>query len=180
MTGENISDFPAEMTVGKPNKKYKELKGKQKERIAEWMYNETAEFYRAHNRLPNEEEELTVLAESVYSKIKEHLIWISYEAFLSKFRNKIRQYKKKKRFERESAPFISETKKPKKKKRKKSDSGKKKNPEPDFEWPFDDDQDETYFYIAGYTFGGAPYGITWEEMGISPGDNETLIDDTPF
>ena len=24
-------------------------------------------------------------------------------------------------------------------------------------------QDETFFYIAGYTSGGAPYGITWEE-----------------
>ena len=23
------------------------------------------------------------------------------------------------------------------------------------------------FYIAGYTSGGAPYGVTWEEMGIS-------------
>ena len=32
---------------------------------------------------------------------------------------------------------------------------------------FAPDQDETFFYIAGYTSGGAPYGVTWEEMGIS-------------
>lgn len=25
-------------------------------------------------------------------------------------------------------------------------------------------QDETYFFIAGYTDGGFPYGITWEEQ----------------
>lgn len=25
------------------------------------------------------------------------------------------------------------------------------------------DQDETFAFIAGYTSGGAPYGITWEE-----------------
>lgn len=25
-----------------------------------------------------------------------------------------------------------------------------------------------FYYIAGYTPGGAPYGITWEEMGLSP------------
>ena len=25
-------------------------------------------------------------------------------------------------------------------------------------------QDETFAYIAGYTPGGAPYGVTWEEM----------------
>jgi len=29
---------------------------------------------------------------------------------------------------------------------------------------FDDDSDETFAYIAGYTAGGVPFGITWEEM----------------
>ena len=33
---------------------------------------------------------------------------------------------------------------------------------------FHEDQDETFYYIAGYTSGGAPYGITWEEMRMSP------------
>ena len=27
---------------------------------------------------------------------------------------------------------------------------------------------EDFYYIAGYTSGGAPYGITWTEMGLSP------------
>lgn len=30
------------------------------------------------------------------------------------------------------------------------------------------DSDDTFFYIAGYTSGGAPYGVTWEEMGLEP------------
>ena len=30
------------------------------------------------------------------------------------------------------------------------------------------EQDSRFYYIAGYTSGGAPYGITWEEMGMSP------------
>lgn len=29
---------------------------------------------------------------------------------------------------------------------------------------FNSDSDETFFFIAGYTSGGAPYGVTWEEM----------------
>lgn len=29
--------------------------------------------------------------------------------------------------------------------------------------PLIEDQDENFFFIAGYTPGGAPYGITWEE-----------------
>ena len=38
------------------------------------------------------------------------------------------------------------------------------------------DSDDTFFFIAGYTPGGAPYGVTWEEMGMEPwgglfGDN---------
>lgn len=33
---------------------------------------------------------------------------------------------------------------------------------------FFEDQDDTFYYIAGYTSGGAPYGITWEEMGMKP------------
>ena len=30
------------------------------------------------------------------------------------------------------------------------------------------DSDDRFFYIAGYTSGGAPYGVTWEEMGLEP------------
>lgn len=29
-------------------------------------------------------------------------------------------------------------------------------------------QDDRFAFIAGYTDGGAPYGITWEELGLEP------------
>lgn len=29
-------------------------------------------------------------------------------------------------------------------------------------------QDDRFFFIAGYTSGGAPYGVTWEEMDLKP------------
>lgn len=29
------------------------------------------------------------------------------------------------------------------------------------------DSNEHFAYIAGYTEGGAPYGVTWEEMGAA-------------
>ena len=32
-------------------------------------------------------------------------------------------------------------------------------------------QDDRFFFIAGYTSGGAPYGITLEEMGLKPWDD---------
>ena len=31
-----------------------------------------------------------------------------------------------------------------------------------------EDCDDWFAFIAGYTSGGAPYGTTWEEMGIDP------------
>jgi len=34
---------------------------------------------------------------------------------------------------------------------------------------YDNDfQDDNFFYIAGYTSGGAPYGVQWWEMGLEP------------
>lgn len=38
---------------------------------------------------------------------------------------------------------------------------------------FSEYQDDTFYYIAGYTSGGAPYGVTWEEMGLEPGMEDT-------
>ena len=34
------------------------------------------------------------------------------------------------------------------------------------------DSDETFYYIAGYTSGGVPYGVTWEEMDLEPFEEE--------
>ena len=33
---------------------------------------------------------------------------------------------------------------------------------------FDGFSDERFAFIAGYTEGGAPYGITWEKLGLEP------------
>ena len=40
-------------------------------------------------------------------------------------------------------------------------------------------RDDNFYYIAGYTSGGAPYGVTWEEMGMEPYEDEyELMDDS--
>lgn len=31
-----------------------------------------------------------------------------------------------------------------------------------------EDSDDRFAFIAGYTGGGVPYGITWEELGLEP------------
>ena len=56
----------------------------------------------------------------------------------------------------------------------------KNNTESDlFEQP---EQDDYFYFIAGYTPGGAPYGITWEEareQGLTENDADD-IDNLPF
>lgn len=42
-------------------------------------------------------------------------------------------------------------------------AAKKKRREKELRAMLDPEQDEWSFYIAGYTSGGAPYGITWEQ-----------------
>ena len=52
------------------------------------------------------------------------------------------------------------------KRRKNHKSGKNKKSQEDFISELHSDMDGTFAYIAGYTPGGAPYGVTWEEVGI--------------
>lgn len=40
------------------------------------------------------------------------------------------------------------------------------------------ESDETFAFIAGYTLWGAPYGVTWEEMGIE--EEELTDEELPF
>ena len=42
---------------------------------------------------------------------------------------------------------------------------------------YNDCQDDTFYFIAGYTSGGAPYGLTWAEMGLDPYEDELEPDD---
>ncbi|MCL2153087.1 MAG: hypothetical protein FWH57_09050 [Oscillospiraceae bacterium] len=37
---------------------------------------------------------------------------------------------------------------------------------------YNDEQDDMFYHIAGYTTGGFPFGVTWEEMGLKPWENE--------
>ena len=38
-------------------------------------------------------------------------------------------------------------------------------------------QDDNFFFIAGYTSGGAPYGVQWWEVGLDPYEDELDFDE---
>ncbi len=50
---------------------------------------------------------------------------------------------------------------------KKNERKKQKKTEQKVHEMYSDSNDE-FYYIVGYTSGGAPYGITWTEMGLEP------------
>lgn len=69
------------------NKKYSHLKLKQKNRIAEWMYQETKEYYEKQYVFPDEEH-LDDVVKKVYDRIEQAEIWIPYEEVRHHYKKK--------------------------------------------------------------------------------------------
>lgn len=155
----------------KPIKPYKQLKQKQKAKISDYMYLETQAFWQATQRMPSTDSELQAVAQKVYNHIGSFRV--AYEEVYAVYLKKlpriierletdglpghIRSHAEVKELQRVRA--AKKAGKPRKKQVKKAVEAS----------PLD--QDDTFFFIAGYTSGGAPYGVTWEEMGLEPWEN---------
>ena len=79
-----------EMIDGKllqTDKKYSQLKLKQKEKIADWMFQATRDYYTKKYVFPNEKH-LEGMVNSVYEKIVAAEIWIPYGEVFKHYRSK--------------------------------------------------------------------------------------------
>ena len=156
----------------KPLVPYKALKQKQKARIADWMYRETLRFFLQYLRMP-ESEELETLCQTVYVKVRSANYRVTYDEIRQLYVKRLDAYAL--RVQRDAEAGISLeslTKQPKQKKTVKAPrprKKKKREPAATESW-----QDDRFFLIAGYTSGGAPYGVTWEEMGLEPWEDLPL------
>ena len=150
----------------KPLVPYKSLKQKQKARIAYWMYRETLRFFLEHQRMP-EAEEFESLCQPVYTKVRSSNYRVAYEEIQQLYAKRLDSYAQRIQRDVEAEVTLeSLTKPPKQKKAPKPPrkrKKKKREPATTESW-----QDDRFFFIAGYTSGGAPYGVTWEEMGLEP------------
>ena len=148
-------------------KSFKDLKQTQKARITDYMYLETQNFFSANGRMPVSVED----CETIVRKVCGHInIQISFDEVYKEYRKKlphiierlesnglpehIRSHEEIKTLQCERA-----TRHPNHKSQKQST----KSIDPEIM-----NQDDCFFYIAGYTSGGVPYGVTWEEMGLDP------------
>ena len=113
---------------------------------------------------PDEHE---LLARQIFSHIPYHVSFDEFYAVYNKKHSAIEQrlaekglpehllHREERRQEKLNRPAVKMTKPHRKKK-------KKQVFEPLVE------QNDDFFFIAGYTSGGAPYGVTWEEIGLEP------------
>ena len=73
--------------MNNPNKKYKELKQKQKARISDLMYRETDRFLQ-EKKQPPDNNEVVQIAERVYCRIQGLGFWIPYGEVLNEYQKK--------------------------------------------------------------------------------------------
>lgn len=154
-----------------PNKTYKDLKQKRKWKISEWMFREVCDYYRGQGVMPPDEE-IEQLAKKVFVKIQGEAIRVPYEDVLNEFIQKQSHFA-----ERISTQGLPEPPVPKQKKteaeklaikRTQRRNRQKKGKERLAQERTNTLQNDDFFFIAGYTSGGAPYGVTWDEMGLKP------------
>ena len=152
----------------KPAKPYKQLKQKQKAKISDYMYLETQAFWLANQRMPSTDSEWQAVAQKVYDHIASFRV--AYEEVYAAYLKKLPHITE--RLETDGLPGhirshaeVKELQRVRAAKKAGKPRKKQVNKTVEASPP---DQDDTFFFIAGYTSGGAPYGVTWEEMGLEP------------
>ena len=114
-----------------------------------------------------EAEEFESLCQTVYTKVRSSNYRVAYEEIQQLYAKRLDSYAQRIQRDVEAEVTLeSLTKPPKQKKAPKPPrkrKKKKREPATTESW-----QDDRFFFIAGYTSGGAPHGVTWEEMGLEP------------
>lgn len=163
----------------RPYKSYRDLRQKQKSKISDWMFHVVCDYYGEHGMMPGDEE-IDSLVRTVYTKVQGAAILVSYEDILRVFNKKQVHFSE--RIETNGLPIPKAPKQKKTEaeksaiKRLQRQNRKKKKAAAFARLQDNPDQNDYFYYIAGYTSGGAPYGVTWEEMGLQPYEDSTGMD----
>lgn len=160
------------------DRRYKDLKQKQKSAIADKTYKMYLKFYLENQRMPDAAE-MNDICKRLFEEVQTLAPKTEYEEFYKIVEKREKGYeerilrdiqngitletlmaKKHKKTPEEKAVLMKQKKQQRRAKRKKE---AKANPAAEEIY-----QDDRFFFIAGYTSGGSPYGVTWEEMGLNP------------
>ena len=179
------------------DRKYSDLTMKQKGRIAEKTYEKYLRFYLEKGRMPDVEE-TDGICRQLFQSVKALAPMASYEEFAALIRKRSERYEDRIRNDMEKGITLETLNEKRRKKtpeekaaiQKQKNANRrrrhlKKKQEARRQNLQSLDQDNRFFFIAGYTSGGAPYGITWEEMAERIDDAESwpaevIDDELPF
>ena len=157
---------------------YKNLKQKQKSVIADKTYSMYLAFYLENHRMPDVSE-MNDICKRLFATVQALAPKTEYEEFYKVVEKRVLGYEsrilkdikdgitietlntKKQRKAPEEKTAVAKQKKQQKRAKRKKEARDNLTKEEIL-------QDDRFFFIAGYTSGGAPYGVTWEEMGLKP------------
>lgn len=173
--------------TARKDKKYKDITAKQKGRIAEKLYRTYLIFYLEHGRMPDDEES-NVIWHNQFQAVTALAPNAPYEDFEKVCQQRALGYEERILADIASGVTIESLQKPKRTKaekaaiqKAKNEARRKRHRKKKLEAARANaatiDQDDTFFFIAGYTSGGAPYGVTWEEMRMRYGSSSPEDDD---
>lgn len=160
------------------DRSYKDLKQKQKSTLADKTYSLYLKFYLEKHRMPDSME-MNDICKKLFASVQALAPKTEYEDFYKIVEKREKGYEERilKDIEKGITLETLTTKKQKKtpeekavvmKRKRQQKRAKKKKEERVSQVAEEMYQDDRFFFIAGYTSGGAPYGVTWEEMGLKP------------
>ena len=160
------------------DRSYKDLKQKQKSAIADKTYKMYLKFYLENQRMPDAAE-MNDICKRLFVEVQTLAPKTEYEEFYKIVVKREKGYEE--RIQRDIQSGITletlmskghkktpEEKVAVAKQKKQQKRAKRKKEARDNLIKEEILQDDRFFFIAGYTSGGAPYGVTWEEMGLQP------------
>lgn len=166
----------SKVSMKKKKDSYGRMKNIQKMKFCDNIYIAVSDFYRKNERMPESEQEIEKITKEIYQSAGLHrLVYEDSAPVVQKKLPGVIHRILKEEALKEQAKIAKKEKNPEKraiKQRRRQNRLKKKVRKQMEEESMTVDQDDTFYYIAGYTSGGAPYGVTREEMGLEPWQKE--------
>ena len=158
------------------NRSYKDLKQKQKSVLADKAYSMYLAFYLENHRMPDASE-MNDICKRLFATVQALAPKTGYEDFYKIVEKRALGYESRILKDIQSGITIEtlNTKKQRKAPEEKASVAKQKKQQRRAKKKVKVSQtsgevyqDDRFSFIAGYTSGGVPYGVTWEEMGLKP------------
>lgn len=157
----------------KEKNSYTRMKNIQKMKFCDNIYITVGDFYRKNKRMPETELEKEEITKEIYESagLKRLVYEDSVPVVQKKLPGVIQRILKEEAEKKKPKKVKTDAEKRAAKQRRQHRLEKKLRKQMEEE-RMTIDRDDIFYYIEGYTSWGFPYGVTWEEMGLEPWQDE--------